>query len=175
MLQSYFDFQEDRLPDEYRAVCATVDRLTVDRYRDYKLKTHNHLKAHGPSCPYGEIYAEDWQKCIDFFTSPTFDKIVELRKTKQTQVASSGASLDECAIIKEVLRERRRHVRGVRHVPKLDLTDASKAPQGTSHQFFGDPQKDDLRFAIYEVQLRRMEQEIQLLKNSILEVVPEED
>ncbi|KAL2525437.1 Uncharacterized protein Adt_10491 [Abeliophyllum distichum] len=41
----------DRSPDEYRAVCATVDRLAADRYRDYKLKVHNHLKAHGPSRP----------------------------------------------------------------------------------------------------------------------------
>ncbi|KAL2471331.1 Uncharacterized protein Adt_39467 [Abeliophyllum distichum] len=60
------------LLDEYRGVCAAVDRLAADRYSEYKLKVHNHLKAHAPSRPYGEMSAEDWQKCIDFFTSPTF-------------------------------------------------------------------------------------------------------
>ncbi|KAL2481276.1 Uncharacterized protein Adt_34242 [Abeliophyllum distichum] len=70
--ESYFDLQGDRSPDEYRAVCGVVDHLAADRYRDYKLKAYNHLKAHGPSRPYGEMSAEDWQKCIDFFTSRTF-------------------------------------------------------------------------------------------------------
>ncbi|KAL2526038.1 Uncharacterized protein Adt_11092 [Abeliophyllum distichum] len=94
--------EDNRSPNEYWAVCATVDR-----YRDYKLKAHNHLKAHGTSRPYGEMSVEDWQKCIDFFTSPTFmDKLVELKETQHTQVASSGPSLDERAIAKEVLGER---------------------------------------------------------------------
>ncbi|KAL2525428.1 Uncharacterized protein Adt_10482 [Abeliophyllum distichum] len=209
----------DRSPHEYRAVCADVDCLAADRYRDYKLKAYNHLKAHEPSQPYGEMSVDDWQKCIDFFTSPTFverfsknkvnrgkakypsvqgsksfsatryderdpetqkwpgiiesfrtfhtfrdgnwvnqqaaGKLVELRETQHTQVASSGASLDERAIAKEVLRERRGHVRGVGRVPKctspsLDLTVASFAPQGTFHQFSGDSQNIDSRFAMYE-------------------------
>ncbi|KAL2471163.1 hypothetical protein Adt_39299 [Abeliophyllum distichum] len=106
MLRSYFDLQDDPSSDEYRAICATVDRLAADPYRDYKLKAHNHLIAHGLSRPYIEMSAKDWQKCIDFFTSPTFvDKLVELKETQQTQVASSGVSLDERAIAKEVIRE----------------------------------------------------------------------
>ncbi|KAL2512869.1 hypothetical protein Adt_18469 [Abeliophyllum distichum] len=68
------------------------------------------------------------------------DKLVELRKTQQTLVASNGASLDERAITKEVLGEQRGHVRGVGQVskgisPSLDLTAALKVPQRTFHQF----------------------------------------
>ncbi|KAL2474389.1 hypothetical protein Adt_35125 [Abeliophyllum distichum] len=44
---SYIDLQGDWSPDEYRMACATVDHLVVDRYHDYKLKEHNHLKEHG--------------------------------------------------------------------------------------------------------------------------------
>ncbi|KAL2542966.1 hypothetical protein Adt_03944 [Abeliophyllum distichum] len=69
---SYFDIQDVRSPNEYQTACATVDRLTIDCYRDYKLKAHNHLKEHEPSRLYGKLSAEKWQKCIDFFTSPTF-------------------------------------------------------------------------------------------------------
>ncbi|KAL2454993.1 Uncharacterized protein Adt_47509 [Abeliophyllum distichum] len=47
--ESYFDLQADRSPDQYRAVYAVVDRLAANRYRDYKLKEQNHLKAHGSS------------------------------------------------------------------------------------------------------------------------------
>ncbi|KAL2480025.1 nuclear transcription factor Y subunit beta [Abeliophyllum distichum] len=178
--------------------------------------------------------AEDWQKCIDFFTSPTFVEQSSKNKTNRSKakylsvqelksftathyderdpetqqwsgiidsfqtfhtfqdgnwvnpqaagdyVASRGASLDECAIAKEVLEERRGHVRGVGRVPKgtspsLDSTAASKTPQGTSHQFFGDPHNNDPRLAMYEAQLRRMQQEIEFLKNSIPMVVPEEN
>ncbi|KAL2532187.1 hypothetical protein Adt_05538 [Abeliophyllum distichum] len=110
IIESYFDLQGDRSLDEYRTVCAAVDRLAVDRYHDYKLN----------------------------------DKLVELRETIQTQVATSGASLDKRAIAKEVLEERRGHVCGVARVPNvtslsLDSTTVSKAPQETSHQFSGDP------------------------------------
>ncbi|KAL2480517.1 hypothetical protein Adt_33483 [Abeliophyllum distichum] len=70
--QSYFDLQGNRSPDEYWAVCAVVDHLAADHYRDYKFKAHNHLKEHRLSRPYGEMSAEEWQKCIDFFTSFTF-------------------------------------------------------------------------------------------------------
>ncbi|KAL2542422.1 Uncharacterized protein Adt_03400 [Abeliophyllum distichum] len=59
IIESYFDLQGDRSPDEYRPVCADVDHLAADRYRDYKLKAHSHLKAYGPSRPYGELSAED--------------------------------------------------------------------------------------------------------------------
>ncbi|KAL2498738.1 hypothetical protein Adt_24288 [Abeliophyllum distichum] len=84
-----------------------------------------------------------------------------LSATHYDEVASSGASLDEHAIAKEVLEKRRGHVHGGGWVPKgtslsLDLTVASKAPQETSYQFSGDPQNDDPRFAMYEAYLRRM-------------------
>ncbi|KAL2486948.1 hypothetical protein Adt_31704 [Abeliophyllum distichum] len=92
----------------------------------------------------------------------------------------SAMRCDVRAIANEVLGERLGHVCGVGRVPKrtspsLDSTDASKAPQGTFHQFSGDPQNDNLRFAMYEAQLCRMLQEIELLKNSIPVFVPEED
>ncbi|KAL2480525.1 Uncharacterized protein Adt_33491 [Abeliophyllum distichum] len=161
IIKSYFDIQGNRSPDEY-------------------------LKQHGPSRPYDELSAKDWQKCIDFLTSPTFverstknkanqgkakyssmqwskiffatrydeDKLVELRETQQTHVASNGASVDKYAIAKEVLGERRGH-------------------------FSGDLHNDNPRFALYEAQLRRMERTIQRLtanlKHSIPEVVPEQD
>ncbi|KAL2461396.1 Uncharacterized protein Adt_44816 [Abeliophyllum distichum] len=101
------------------------------RYRNYKLKAHNHLKEHEPSHPYGELSIEKWQKYIDFFTSPTF------------VVISSDVSIDERTIVREVLGERRRHICGIRHVlkgicPSLDLTLASNAPRGTSNQFCAD-------------------------------------
>ncbi|KAL2471070.1 protein of unknown function DUF4218 [Abeliophyllum distichum] len=49
IIESYFDLQYDESPDEYRVVCAAIDCLVTDRYCDYKLKTHNHFKKHGPS------------------------------------------------------------------------------------------------------------------------------
>ncbi|KAL2466543.1 Uncharacterized protein Adt_42394 [Abeliophyllum distichum] len=72
IIDSYFDLQDDRSSDEYQIVCAAVDCLAVDRYRDYKLKAHNHLKAHGPNRPYDKLSTKDWQKCIDFFNGPAF-------------------------------------------------------------------------------------------------------
>ncbi|KAL2531514.1 hypothetical protein Adt_04865 [Abeliophyllum distichum] len=83
------------------------------------------------------------------------DKLVELKETQHTQVASSDASLDEHAITNEVLGERRGHVCGVGRVSKgtsssLDSTAASKAPQGTSQQFSRDAQNNDPRLAMYE-------------------------
>ncbi|KAL2491871.1 Uncharacterized protein Adt_27499 [Abeliophyllum distichum] len=39
------------------AVCAAVNGLAVDCYRDYKLKVYNHLKEHGPRHSYGELSA----------------------------------------------------------------------------------------------------------------------
>ncbi|KAL2542634.1 hypothetical protein Adt_03612 [Abeliophyllum distichum] len=72
IIESYFDLQGDRLPDEYRAVCAAVNHLAADRYQDYKRK----------------------------------DKLVEVRKTQQTKVTSSGTSVDERAIAKGGSRRR---------------------------------------------------------------------
>ncbi|KAL2498341.1 Protein DA1 [Abeliophyllum distichum] len=77
-------------------------------------------------------------------------------------------------------RERRDHVRGVGRVPKgtspsLDSTAASFAPQGTSHQFSGNSENNDHRFAMYEAQLRQMQHEIEILKNRIPVVVPAEE
>ncbi|KAL2486273.1 hypothetical protein Adt_31029 [Abeliophyllum distichum] len=90
---------------------------------------------------------------------PSWTEVLEEQRARICsiiEIASTGVSLDERAITKEVLGERRIHVCGVGRVPKgtsssLDSTAASKAPQGTSHQFFGDPQNDNLRFAMYEV------------------------
>ncbi|KAL2532754.1 hypothetical protein Adt_06105 [Abeliophyllum distichum] len=86
--------------------------------------------------------------------------LIELRETQQIQVTSSGTSVDEHAIANKVLRERRGHVHWVGRVPNgnspsTDSTAASKVPQGTSHQFFCDPQNDDPQFAMYEAQCRR--------------------
>ncbi|KAL2542852.1 hypothetical protein Adt_03830 [Abeliophyllum distichum] len=108
------------------------------------------------------------------------DKLVELRETQHTQVASNGTSLDEHAIAKEVLGERRGHVRGVGRVPKgtslsLDSTAASFAPQETSHELSRDSQNNDPRFAMYEAQLRQMQREIEILKNRIPVVVLAEE
>ncbi|KAL2518304.1 hypothetical protein Adt_14551 [Abeliophyllum distichum] len=61
------------------------------------------------------------------FGRPTGRGHFPSRETQQSQVASSGASLDESAIAKEVLGERRGHVRGVGRVikgnsfPRFDL------------------------------------------------------
>ncbi|KAL2471008.1 nuclear transcription factor Y subunit beta [Abeliophyllum distichum] len=71
----YFHANGNQTPDEYR-----VDRLAADSYRNYKLTAYNHLKEHGSSCPYGELYAEKWQKYIDFYTSPNF--VERLTKNK---------------------------------------------------------------------------------------------
>ncbi|KAL2533258.1 hypothetical protein Adt_06609 [Abeliophyllum distichum] len=54
------------------SIGLSVPHLAANCYRDYILKAHKHLKKHRPSRPYGQLAAEDWQKCIDFFTSPTF-------------------------------------------------------------------------------------------------------
>ncbi|KAL2527137.1 hypothetical protein Adt_12191 [Abeliophyllum distichum] len=123
---------------------------------------------------------------VRFTVTPCYSSWTEVLEEKRArlcsiiEVASSGTSLDERAIANKVLGERRGHIRRVGRVPKgtslsLDSIAASKAPQGTFHQFFGDPQNNDHRFAMYEAQLRRMQRKIELLKNSILVVVPEED
>ncbi|KAL2506788.1 Uncharacterized protein Adt_22409 [Abeliophyllum distichum] len=64
------------------------------------------------------------------------DKLVELRETQQTQVASSGTSLDELAIVKEVLGERRGHIRGVGRVLKghLFLTRFDRCIEGPTKE-----------------------------------------
>ncbi|KAL2480616.1 basic-leucine zipper transcription factor A-like [Abeliophyllum distichum] len=145
--------------------------------------------------------AENWQKCIDFFTSPTFVERSTKNKANRskakypsvqglksfsathydkTQVGSSGALVDERAIAKEVLGERLEHIHGVGRVskgtsPSLDSTAALKTLEGTFHQFSGDLQNEDPRFAMYEAQLCQMQQKIQRLKKSISGVVPEEE
>ncbi|KAL2469757.1 Uncharacterized protein Adt_37893 [Abeliophyllum distichum] len=170
----------DRSSDEYRMVCAVVNRMTANCYRDYKLKTHNHLKTYGPSRLYSEMSDEDWHNCIDFFTSPTFvDKLVELRQTQQTQVTSSGASV-ACYCKGGSRKTTKTHLwswTGSEDTISLSLnsTAASKAPEGTSYQFSGDPQNDDHWFAMHEAQLCRIQRKIQRLKNSIRGVVPEEE
>ncbi|KAL2454971.1 hypothetical protein Adt_47528 [Abeliophyllum distichum] len=99
MLQSYFDFQGDAI-DQYWAVCAAVDRLAVDRYRDYKLKAHNHLKAHIPSRHMTRCLQRTSRSALT--SSPVllscYNKLVELRETQETHVASSGTLLDERAL-----------------------------------------------------------------------------
>ncbi|KAL2481030.1 hypothetical protein Adt_33996 [Abeliophyllum distichum] len=59
IIESYFDLEGDCSPDKYKAVCAVVNFLVADRYRDYKLKAHNHLKENGSSHPYGELSVEE--------------------------------------------------------------------------------------------------------------------
>ncbi|KAL2485671.1 Uncharacterized protein Adt_30427 [Abeliophyllum distichum] len=191
-----------RLPDKYQAVCAAVDRLVADRYRDYKLKVHNYLKEHGPSRPIQRAICRGLERSTKnkanrdkvkyssvqgskSFSTTCYDEIERDSETQQwpgiiesfqtfhtfrygnwvnlqaagDYVTFSDASVDERAIAKEVLGERRRHVRGVGLVskgtsPSLDSTTASKAPQRTSNQFSRDPQNDDPRFVVYEPQLR---------------------
>ncbi|KAL2491727.1 Uncharacterized protein Adt_27355 [Abeliophyllum distichum] len=43
IIESYFDLQGDRSPNEYWAVYTTVDRLVANHYRDYKLKARTRL------------------------------------------------------------------------------------------------------------------------------------
>ncbi|KAL2474821.1 hypothetical protein Adt_35557 [Abeliophyllum distichum] len=125
IIKSYFDLQGDRSLDDYQVVRATIDRLATARYRDYKFRAHNHLKAYGPSRPYGNMSAEYWQKCIDFFTSHTF--ISSKNKTNR---------------------------------------DKAKCPSVQGSKSF---------FATRYDKLRRMQREIELLKNSISVAVPVED
>ncbi|KAL2485650.1 Uncharacterized protein Adt_30406 [Abeliophyllum distichum] len=166
-LESYFNLQGDRSPNEYRAVYAAVDNLTVDRYRDYKLKAHNYLKAHGPNLPYNEMSTEDWQKCIDF-TNPNF--VERSTKNKANRGKAKYSSVHGSKSFSVM------HYNGIQGTsPSLNSTAASKAPQGTFHQFSGYPQNDDSRFDMYEAQLRRMQREIEFLENSIPGVVLEED
>ncbi|KAL2487077.1 putative transposase [Abeliophyllum distichum] len=134
--QSYFNLQGDRLPDEYRAVCAAVDYLAADRYHNYKLKAHNHLKERSSKnkvnwgkAKYQSVQGsksfsatryderdpetQQWPGIIESFrtfhtlrdgnwvnpqVASDYDKLVELRKTQQTQVVSSGAPLDQRAM-----------------------------------------------------------------------------
>ncbi|KAL2497392.1 hypothetical protein Adt_22942 [Abeliophyllum distichum] len=97
----------------------------------------NQVRFTVPSCypSWTEVPEEQWAR---------LRSIIEVRETQQIQVTSSGASIDERAIAKEVLRERRGHVCGVRRVPKgtspsFDSTAASNTPRRTSNQFSGDP------------------------------------
>ncbi|KAL2534105.1 hypothetical protein Adt_07456 [Abeliophyllum distichum] len=145
IIESYFDLHGDHSPDEYRMVCAAVDRLAADRYRDYKIKAHNHLKRIDP--------ADHTARCLSRTSRSalTSSPVLLSWETQHTQVASSGALLDERAIAKEVLGKRRGHVRGVGRVlkgtsPSLYSTVASKVPQGTFHQFSGDPRITILDF-----------------------------
>ncbi|KAL2512946.1 hypothetical protein Adt_18546 [Abeliophyllum distichum] len=67
---------------------------------------------------------------------------------------SSGASVDEQAIVREVLEERRRHIRVVRLVLKditlsLDSTGASNGPR-LANQFSNAVHSDDSQFAMYD-------------------------
>ncbi|KAL2457999.1 hypothetical protein Adt_46123 [Abeliophyllum distichum] len=130
IIESYFDLQGDRSPDECRTVCAAVDHLAADRYQDYKLKerfTKNKVKRGKAKYP-----SVRGSKCFSaMHYDEVQDKLVELRETQQAQVTSNGTSLDERAIVKEVLGERRGHIRGVEGVPKgtspsLDSTTTSK-------------------------------------------------
>ncbi|KAL2487319.1 hypothetical protein Adt_32075 [Abeliophyllum distichum] len=69
------------VPEEQRARLRSI------------IEVHNHLKAHGPSCPYDELSAEDWQKCIDFFTSLTF--VERSTKNKANWGKAKYLSLEE--------------------------------------------------------------------------------
>ncbi|KAL2491736.1 hypothetical protein Adt_27364 [Abeliophyllum distichum] len=134
---------------------------------------------------------EDWHKCIDFFASPTFVEQSSKNKANRDKAkyssmqgskSFSATRYDEtCMLLQSRFSENDEVTSvGLDGVPKgtstfLDLTAASKAPQGTFHQFSGDPQNNDPRFAMYKAKLRRMQRKIELLKNIIPVVVPEED
>ncbi|KAL2471813.1 hypothetical protein Adt_39949 [Abeliophyllum distichum] len=105
---------------------------------------------------------------VRFTIPPYYPSLTEVSEDQQARLRSIIEKNDEG------------HVRGVGRVlkgtsPSLDSTAASKAPKETSHQFSGDYQNDNLRFPMYEAQLRRMQRKIKLLKNSILGIVPEQD
>ncbi|KAL2505330.1 hypothetical protein Adt_20951 [Abeliophyllum distichum] len=89
-IESYFDLQSDRSPDKYWAVCVAV---AADRYRDYKLKVHNHLNEHGPSHPYSELSVEDLQKYNDIFTSSTFMGVVP--EDDEDENENNGGGLED--------------------------------------------------------------------------------
>ncbi|KAL2518166.1 hypothetical protein Adt_14413 [Abeliophyllum distichum] len=79
-------------------------------------------------------------------------KAAQERKNKQ--VTSSGTSVDERAIAREVLTERQGHVRGVGRDPKgkspsLDSIGASNALQGAI-QFSDSAHYEDPWFAMHE-------------------------
>ena len=57
---------------EYQLIQVGVDRLTADRYRDYKNRAHSYYEEHGPTSSYDTIGMEDWQKCVDLFTDPIY-------------------------------------------------------------------------------------------------------
>ncbi|KAL2491729.1 hypothetical protein Adt_27357 [Abeliophyllum distichum] len=134
---------------------------------------------------------EDWHKCIDFFTSPTFVERSSKNKANRDKAkylsmqgskSFAATRYDETSMLLQSRFSENDEVTSVGldgvlkgTSPSLDSTAASKAPQGTSHQFSGDPQNNDPRFAMYKAKLRRMQRKIELLKNSIPVVVPEED
>ncbi|KAL2480740.1 hypothetical protein Adt_33706 [Abeliophyllum distichum] len=255
------------VPEEQRARLRSIIEiaLAVDRYRYYKLKVHNHLKAHrtqpiirticlprtgrsaltsspvllswdGPrkirhieemlntrACKgsnnfsatcYDEVqlnFAISLYKSSMHYVTMSTNYISRLNFCSGTSRPSSGRALlsrsglfipSEMAIGKthrrlvtmlppvvhrwtSVLLQRRFSEND--EVTSVGLTGSEEhislprfyrcieAPQRTFHQFSGDPHSDDHRFAIYKAQLRRMQREIELLKNSILVVVPEEE
>ncbi|KAL2505734.1 hypothetical protein Adt_21355 [Abeliophyllum distichum] len=110
---------------------------------------HNHLKEHVPSCPYGELYAEELQKCIDFFTSLTF--VEQLTKNKANRGKAKYLSVQGSKIFSAMHYD----------------------------QFCEDAQNDDPRFSMYEAQLRRIERTIVLftanLEQRLPEIVPDDN
>ncbi|KAL2461223.1 hypothetical protein Adt_44643 [Abeliophyllum distichum] len=77
-----------------------------------------------------------------------------------------------CSIIEERSSKNKAN-RGEANNPSVQ---GSKSFSATRYdEFSGDLQNDDPRFAMYKAQLRRMQRKIELLKNSIRVVVPEED
>ncbi|KAL2471541.1 hypothetical protein Adt_39677 [Abeliophyllum distichum] len=141
IIETYFDLQDDRSSDEYPTVYTVVDRLAANCYRDYKLKERSTKNnANRGKAKYSSV-----QGSKSFSTTRyDQDKLIKNRETQQIQVASIGASVDECATTKEVLGERRGHVRGVGCVSKgtsssPDSITASNPPERKSNQFSKDP------------------------------------
>ncbi|KAL2527390.1 hypothetical protein Adt_12444 [Abeliophyllum distichum] len=95
MLQSYFDLLDNWSPEENWAICAAIDSLAANRYWNYKLKYY-----------------------LFYFFLTKQHKFVEVGETQQAYVVSSGASVDEHTIAREVLGECQRNVCGVRRAPK---------------------------------------------------------
>ncbi|KAL2487410.1 hypothetical protein Adt_32166 [Abeliophyllum distichum] len=104
MLQSYFYFPGDRWPNKYLAVDASVDCLAAYRYRDYKLQAYNNLKEHEPSRSYIELSVEEWQKCINFFTSLNFMARSAKNKGNQLKINTQACRDQIASLLRATIR-----------------------------------------------------------------------
>ncbi|KAL2497679.1 hypothetical protein Adt_23229 [Abeliophyllum distichum] len=118
------DVMDDIVSDEHAGKSRDEDEMNhpVDRkaWRDFDRKIHclqersTKNKANRAKTKYPSVQGSK------SFSAMHYDqhKLVEVSETQQTHVASSGASVDEHASAREVLRERREHVHRVGQVLK---------------------------------------------------------